>query len=80
MAPGGLRLLHRTRRRRITKEHQDEQEAEPERLSLSDHLVRLRRQSGTLHVRQRLRMQRYVHLRQGLRLLDCEVAPELGTA
>jgi hypothetical protein len=50
MAPARLRLLHRTRQWRITKEHHHGQEAEPERMPLSDHLVRLRRKPCTLHV------------------------------
>ena len=51
MAEAHLRLLDQTRQWRITKEHHNGQEAEPERLPLSDNFVRLRRKSGALHLR-----------------------------
>ena len=75
MAAEHVRLPDRTRQWRITKEHHDGQEAEPERLSLSDHFVRLCRKPGPLHVRRRLHLQGRMHLRKRLRLLDGEVAP-----
>jgi hypothetical protein len=66
--------MQQTVRWRITKEHHDGQEAEPERLSLSDHFV-LCRKPGALHVRRGLHLQGRLHVRQGLRLLDREVDP-----
>jgi hypothetical protein len=54
--------------------HHEQQEDEPERVPLSDHHLRLCGEPRALHLRQRLRLQGWVHLREGLRLRLREVA------
>jgi hypothetical protein len=74
-----LRLFHRTRHGALQRNH-DGQEIEPERLPLPDRFVWLCRNPLALHVRRELPLQGCMHLHQGLRLLDGQVASRTGAS